>query len=111
MFLPCLVMCVYGLNNTESIFPCRISKPNLLLLLSIMMFGDHLRSLPPKENMVVTFIDDLTRLIWVFLISDKFEVTSTFWDFYHTIETQFNTKIAILRSDNGREFQNHPLIL
>ncbi|KAA0041353.1 Beta-galactosidase [Cucumis melo var. makuwa] len=57
----------------------------------------------------VTFIEDHTRLTWVFLISDKSKVTSTFQDFYHTIETQFNRKIAILQSDNGCEFQNHSL--
>ena len=27
--------------------------------------------------------------------------------FYNTVETYFNTKIAILPSDNGREFQKH----
>ena len=32
-----------------------------------------------------------------------------FQNFYHTIETQFHQKIVILRSDNGREFQNHNL--
>ncbi|KAA0059996.1 putative tRNA pseudouridine synthase [Cucumis melo var. makuwa] len=39
----------------------------------------------------------------------KYEVPSIFQNFYHTIKTQFHTKIAILRSDNGREFQNHNL--
>ncbi|KAA0066521.1 Retrovirus-related Pol polyprotein from transposon TNT 1-94 [Cucumis melo var. makuwa] len=39
----------------------------------------------------------------------KSEVPSIFQNFYHTIKTQFHTKIAILRSDNGREFQNHNL--
>ncbi|TYK10665.1 Beta-galactosidase [Cucumis melo var. makuwa] len=39
----------------------------------------------------------------------KSEVPSIFQNFYHTIKTQFRTKIAILRSDNGREFQNHNL--
>ncbi|KAA0056332.1 Beta-galactosidase [Cucumis melo var. makuwa] len=57
----------------------------------------------------VTFIDNQTRLNWVFLISDKSEVTSTFWNFYHIIETQFNAKIAVLYNDNGRKFQNHTL--
>ncbi|KAA0065437.1 reverse transcriptase [Cucumis melo var. makuwa] len=42
----------------------------------------------------VTFIDVQTCLTWVFLISDKSEVTSTFQDFYHTLGTQFNTKIG-----------------
>ena len=41
--------------------------------------------------------------------SEKFEVTSIFRDFDHIVETQFNAKIAILRSDSGREFQNHTL--
>ncbi|KAA0057566.1 reverse transcriptase [Cucumis melo var. makuwa] len=41
--------------------------------------------------------------------ADKSEVSSIFQNFYHTIETQFHTKIAILRSDNGRKFQNHNL--
>ena len=52
---------------------------------------------------------DQTRHTWVFLIFDKFEVTSVFQDFYHTVETQFNPNIAILQSDNGRKFQNHTL--
>ncbi|KAA0041844.1 cleavage stimulation factor subunit 77 isoform X2 [Cucumis melo var. makuwa] len=30
-------------------------------------------------------------------------------NFYHTIEMQFNAKKLILRSDNGREFENHTL--
>ncbi|KAA0052319.1 Beta-galactosidase [Cucumis melo var. makuwa] len=41
--------------------------------------------------------------------SYKSEVSSIFQNFYHTIETQFHTKIAILQSDNGWEFQNHNL--
>ncbi|TYK01779.1 Cysteine-rich RLK (RECEPTOR-like protein kinase) 8 [Cucumis melo var. makuwa] len=32
-----------------------------------------------------------------------------FQNFYHAIETQFHKQIAILQSDNGREFQNHNL--
>ncbi|TYK02020.1 reverse transcriptase [Cucumis melo var. makuwa] len=61
------------------------------------------------EKRFVTFIDDHTCLTWVFLVSDKSEVTSVFRDFYNIVETQFNTKIAILQSDNGREFQNYTL--
>ena len=54
----------------------------------------------------MTFIDDHTRLTLVFLITDKSKTSSVFKNFYQTIETQFNTKIATLRSDNGQEFQN-----
>ncbi|XP_062107930.1 lysine-specific demethylase JMJ26-like isoform X2 [Humulus lupulus] len=54
----------------------------------------------------VTFIDDHTRLCWVYLMKEKFEVTKIFTDFYSMIETQFQTKISILRSDNGTEYFN-----
>ncbi|KAA0037910.1 Beta-galactosidase [Cucumis melo var. makuwa] len=57
----------------------------------------------------VTFINDHTRLTWVYLITNQSEVSSISQNIYHTIETQFHTKIAILWSDNGWEFQNHSL--
>ena len=57
----------------------------------------------------VTFIDDHTYLTWVFLITDKFEVSYVFQNFYQTIKMQFNAKIAILWSHNGQQFQNHTL--
>ena len=44
-----------------------------------------------------------------YLITDKSEVSSISYNFYHTIETLLHTKVAILWSDNGREFQNHNL--
>ena len=49
----------------------------------------------------VTFIDDHTRLCWVYLMSEKSEVKKIFKDFYNMIENQFQTKISILRTDNG----------
>ncbi|KAA0052345.1 Cysteine-rich RLK (receptor-like protein kinase) 8 [Cucumis melo var. makuwa] len=55
------------------------------------------------------FVNDHTRLTWVYLITDKSKVAAIFQNFYHTIETQFHKKIAILRSDDGWEFQNHNL--
>ena len=54
----------------------------------------------------VTFIDDHTRLCWVYLMKEKSEVAEIFTDFYSMIETQFQTKISILRSDNGTEYFN-----
>ena len=36
----------------------------------------------------------------------KSEVAKLFKDFYSMVENQFQTKISILRSDNGTEFYN-----
>ena len=60
-----------------------------------------------KKQWFVTFIDDHTRLTWIFPFSNKSEITFIFWDFYHTLETQFNAKFQ--GSDNDHEFQNHTL--
>ena len=50
-----------------------------------------------QKRCFVTFIDDHTRLTQVFFITNKFEVPHVFKNFYHTVETQFNAKIAFFR--------------
>ena len=57
----------------------------------------------------VTFINDHTRLCWVYLMREKSEVEKIFKEFYRMIENQFQTKISILRSDNGTEYFNKVL--
>ncbi|CAL2259667.1 unnamed protein product [Prunus armeniaca] len=55
----------------------------------------------------VTFIDDCTRMTWLYLLKNKNEVLSHFQSFHEQMKTQFNAQIQILRSDNGGEFVNH----
>ena len=52
----------------------------------------------------VSFIDDHTRLTWVFLMKDKSEVGQVFKNFNSMIQTQFHTKIQVLRTDNAKEY-------
>ena len=55
----------------------------------------------------VTFIDDCTRITWVFLMKDKSEVFQLFVNFFHMVRTQFGKPIKRIRSDNGKEYVNH----
>ncbi|KAL5816220.1 hypothetical protein ACOSQ3_024598 [Xanthoceras sorbifolium] len=57
----------------------------------------------------VSFIDDHTRLTWVFLMKEKSEVSQIFQNFVKMIQNQFETKIQIFRTDNGKEFFNNVL--
>ena len=57
----------------------------------------------------ITFIDDHTRVCWVYLLKEKNEVSQIFIDFYTMIQTQFHTKIKILHTDNGTEYFNNSL--
>ena len=57
----------------------------------------------------VTFIDDCTRMTWVFPMKHKSEVPTKFNIFHQYVATQFDKKIQTLRSDNGGEYVNHAL--
>ncbi|CAH9056118.1 unnamed protein product [Cuscuta europaea] len=52
----------------------------------------------------LTIVDDYTRCTWVFLLKTKSEVKFHMLNFYTFIETQFQKKIKIIRTDNGTEF-------
>ena len=55
----------------------------------------------------VTFIDDFTHFTWVYFLQSKSEVFSVFKVFLALIETQFSTKIKILRFDSGGEYMSN----
>ncbi|KAK1429347.1 hypothetical protein QVD17_11555 [Tagetes erecta] len=54
----------------------------------------------------LTIVDDFSRAVWVYLLKSKDEVINRVTVFFKLVETQFNQKIKIVRSDNGTEFVN-----
>ena len=55
----------------------------------------------------VTFIDDFTRITFVYLLKFKHEVFKCFEDFHKLVTNHFSSKICILRSDNGTEYTSN----
>lgn len=53
----------------------------------------------------LTIVDDFSKTTWVYMLKNKSETRTCIVTFCNLIETQFQTKIKILRSDNGSEFQ------
>jgi len=53
----------------------------------------------------LTIVDDYSRFTWVHLMVNKSQTRNLLVSFVTQVETQFNTKVKILRSDNGLEFQ------
>ena len=62
-----------------------------------------------KARGFITFIDDHTRVCWVYLLKDKSEAPNAFMSFYAMIKNQFNTSIKVLHSDNDTEYFNRTL--
>jgi hypothetical protein len=59
----------------------------------------------------LTAVDDYSRFTWITLMKQKSETRQHIKDFVQLIETQHNTKVKIIRSDNGIEFIYHASIL
>lgn len=54
----------------------------------------------------VTFIDDFSRKVFIYIIKNKNQVFDCFVKFRALVENQTNKKIKIVRSDNGTEYCN-----
>ena len=57
----------------------------------------------------LTIVDDATRGVWVYLLKEKSEASQLVKDFCAMVITQFETKVKIIRSDNGSEFILGPM--
>jgi hypothetical protein len=52
----------------------------------------------------ITFIDDHTRMCWIYFMKYKYEVADIFWKFKAWVEKQSTYKMQVIRSDNGTEY-------
>ena len=55
-------------------------------------------------NYFLTFIDDATKFSWVYFIKCKSECFDKFKEWKLLVENQFNSRVKILRTDNGGEY-------
>ena len=54
----------------------------------------------------VTFIDDLSKKVWVYFLKHKSDVFATFKKWKAEVENQTGLEVKCLRSDNGGEYDN-----
>ena len=52
----------------------------------------------------VTFIDDYTRVSWIYLLKNTSDVSHIFPIFCTMVQNQFDTKIKKISSDNARDY-------
>ena len=58
----------------------------------------------------VTFVDDFSRRVWVYVMKAKDEVLGIFLKWKKMIETQTGRRIKCLRTDNGGEYRSDPFM-
>ena len=63
---------------------------------------------PTGFRYFVTFVDDFSRVSWLYLMKSRFEPFSYFSAFCAEIQTQFHVSVQTLRSDNAKEYLSEP---
>lgn len=98
--------CIYGKHER---MPFNVSKRKTLEILELI----HTDLCGPMETESIgggkyflTFIDDFSRYLFIYILNNKSQVLDTFKDFKKYIEKQTGKQIKKLRSDNGKEYVN-----
>ena len=94
-------------NSFKSEIPIR-SKRKLKVIYSDVCGPFEVKSLG-GNNYFVSFIDEFTRKMWIYLIKQKSEVFNIFKKFKLLSEKQSDKVIKVLRTDGGGEYNSHEI--
>lgn len=73
-----------------------------------LIFSDVWGSAPEsvgRKKYYVSFIDDYSKFVWIYLLKHKSDVFSVFHDFQQLVKRQFSKKIKAVQSDWGGEYE------
>lgn len=99
--------CVYGKQERT---PFKVSKKqssDILELIHTDLCGPMEKESLGGAKYFMTFIDDFSRYLFIYILHNKSQALDTFKDFKRLLEKQTGKKIKKLRSDNGKEYVNH----
>ena len=79
-------------------------KAKKLELVHTDLWGPSLVASLGGSRYYITFIDDLSRKVWVYFLKNKSDVFETFKKWKAMVETETGLKVKCWRSDNGGEY-------
>jgi len=79
---------------------------NLFSLVHTNVWGPANISSISGAKWFLIFIDDCTKVTWIFLLKQKFEVSSICINFVSMIKNQFGVTIKKITSDNAKDYFN-----
>ena len=92
-------------KNHHTSVPLSLNKVHFLFMVThYEVWGSSNVPTLSGSRWFVTFIDDYTRMTWLCLMKTKDKVKFLLQNFHKMIETQYNTKLQVLRRDNGGEY-------
>jgi hypothetical protein len=101
--LPCTI-CPLA-RNKRLPFPHSVTSSVAIFdLIHCDIWGPYSVSSRAGHHYFLTIVDDYSRYTWIHLMKSKDQTRTHIQAFFHFIETQFSSKIKVLRLDNGPEF-------
>ena len=97
-------ICQLAKHTRTSFIPRPYTPSTPFSLIHSDIWGPSKVTTSNGKRWFITFIDDHTRITWVYLLREKSETCQVFQNFSNMIQTQFQTKIRVLRTDNGKEY-------
>lgn len=101
----------YKAKQTRSPFPISTNKTmHAFDLLHCDIWGPYKTASYSGSHYFLTIVDDFSRATWVFLMKYKSDTKTYLLQFFHWVNTQFDSQIKIIRTDNGSEFIHKDLM-
>ena len=98
--------CPLGKQHRQP-FP-KVRRANMTTDLLDLVHSDVIGPINPAsiggKRYILTFIDDKSRMAWVYLMSRKGQTFSCFMEWMKLVERQSGKKLRTLRTDNGGEY-------
>lgn len=84
-----------------------ISTKSCFELIHVDIFGGGVYHVPSifGAKYFLTIVDDYSKSTWIYLMKRKSDTQQLLVQFIHLVETQFDTKVKMIQSDNGPEFK------
>ena len=95
--------CELSKHQRAQFLPQPYEKPTPFVLVHSDIWGPSRVNNIIQTQWLIIFIDDHTHLYWVYLIKEKTKVKRVSKNFHEIIQNQFETKIKMLQTDNGKE--------
>ena len=102
--------CIYGKMHRLPFPKTSWRAKALLQLVHANIWGPSSTPCFGGRRYFLLFIDDYTRMMWVYFIQQKSDAFSCFKEFKALVEKQSGYSLKILRTDRGGEFNGHIFI-
>lgn len=86
------------------LFTCLVLKKVPFFILFVLMFVSFIKSKHMVKKYLLTLVDDYSRVTWIYLIFNKYDVMVALKQIVAFVNNQFNTCVKTDILDNGDDF-------